>query len=81
MKKRLTIIILRILLAAFKEPFLILTPMLLLPTYLSLKVAGIGYLLLILPVARWIGNYLFDTPEHKQEIIQFEALIDEIKQE
>ena len=68
-------------LAIFRDPFLILSVVLLVPTYLSLKVTGIGYLLLILPVARWIGNYLFDTPEHKQDILEFEELIEKIKQE
>ena len=81
MNKRLKIIVLQIFLEVFREPFLLLTPLLAIPTYIFLNVSGIGHLLLILPVARWINNYIHDTPEHRKDVRELEEFLDKLKKD
>ena len=81
MKKMLKIIILRVFLEVFREPFLLLTPVLAVPTFIFLHATGIGHLLLILPVARLSSNHLNDTPQHWQEVRELEELLEKIKRE
>ena len=81
MNKRLKIIILRVFLEVFREPFLLLTPVLAVPTFIYLHATGIGHLLLILPVARYINNKLNDTDQHRKEIYELEEFLEKLRKD